>query len=383
MPRKTLNVLAYLILNRRRAPTRDTIAFALFPDEDEDTARAALRRNLMHLMQALPDARAFIDVDAERIAWNLEAPAHVDVVAFERAVGAGRDADAIAEYAGPLLPTIYDEWTTADRERLRDSFHAALSRTIALDRSRRNYDTATATAHRLLDDDPWREDIVRQLMAIRYESGNRAGALAVFERFAAMLRAELRTDPMAETRALRDALLRGVPLATSEPASAVRPELKAFDVALPFVGREASMQRGRVAWQSAGDGRPQVLFVSGEAGVGKSRFTTELVRLAEREGGFIARGYTAAGGEREPYEAFFEAFHGAPSLLEERAGVILADDRAARLRFFESVRRHLVSRPARGRWCSCSKICTGQARRRSNCLTLLPVASRAHPCCSS
>ena len=53
LPRKTLNVLAYLILNRRRAPTRDTIAFALFPDDDEETARGALRRNLSYLLQTL------------------------------------------------------------------------------------------------------------------------------------------------------------------------------------------------------------------------------------------------------------------------------------------------------------------------------------------
>ena len=32
----------------------------------------------------------------------------------------GRDDDALTEYAGPLLPTLYDEWTTADRERLRE-----------------------------------------------------------------------------------------------------------------------------------------------------------------------------------------------------------------------------------------------------------------------
>jgi len=217
LPRKTLNVLAYLILNRRRAPTRDTIAFALFPDDEEETARGALRRNLSYLLQALPDGRQFIDADAERVAWNADAPAHVDVVAFEQAMSEGRLADAIAEYTGQLLPTIYDEWATADRERLRDAFHEALSRTVAGDRSRRSFDAATAGAHRLLDEDPWREDIVRQLMAIRYEAGDRAGALLVFERFAALLRGEMHTEPMPETFALREAVLRGARLATSEP----------------------------------------------------------------------------------------------------------------------------------------------------------------------
>jgi len=341
LPRKTLNVLAYLILNRRRAPTRDTIAFALFPDDEEETARGALRRNLSYLLQALPDGRQFIDADAERVAWNADAPAHVDVVAFEQAMSEGRLADAIAEYTGQLLPTIYDEWATADRERLRDAFHEALSRTVAGDRSRRSFDAATAGAHRLLDEDPWREDIVRQLMAIRYEAGDRAGALLVFERFAALLRGEMHTEPMPETFALREAVLRGARLATSEPQRSAGPAVGGSESGLPFVGRDAAMERAHHAWQSAADGSAGVLFVSGEAGVGKSRFATELVRVAEREGAFIVRGYTSSGGEQQPYEVFMDALQGAPALLDELARTTLSDDRAARLRLFDAVRRRL------------------------------------------
>ena len=57
LPRKTLNVLGYLILNRARPVTRDSIAFALFPDEDEEKARTSLRRNLSYLLSALPDGK--------------------------------------------------------------------------------------------------------------------------------------------------------------------------------------------------------------------------------------------------------------------------------------------------------------------------------------
>lgn len=341
LPRKTLNVLAYLVLNRRRAPTRDTIAFALFPDDDEETARGALRRNLSYLLGALPDGRAFIDADAERVAWKNGSPAQVDVIAFELAMSEGRHADAIAQYAGQLLPTIYDEWTTADRERLRDAFHEALSQTVASDRSRRSYDAATSAARRLLDDDPWREDIVRQLIAIRYEAGDRAGALATFERFAAMLRREMQSEPMPETFAVRDAVLRGAQLATSEPQRLLTVTTHGSDLAPPFVGREAAMERAHAAWQSAANGRARVLFVSGEAGVGKSRFATELVRIAEREGAFILRGYTSSGGEQQPYQAFMDALHGGPELLDEQTRTTLSDDGAARLRLFDAVRRRL------------------------------------------
>jgi DNA-binding SARP family transcriptional activator len=339
LPRKTLHVLSYMILNRRRPATRDSVAFDLFPEEEEERARGSLRRNLSYLLTALPEGRQFLSVDAERIAWNPDAPAHVDVIAFEDAVRAGRDDEAIAEYAGQLLPTIYDEWTTSDRDRLRDRFHEALVRTIARERSQRRFDAATALAHRLLEEDPWREDVVRQLISIRYEAGDRAGALAAFERFATKLRDEMAAEPMPETLALRDAVLRGARLATSEPRALADDAPQA--AGLPFVGRDAAMERARKSWHAAADGRAGVLFVAGEAGAGKSRFVTELARLVEREGGLVVRGYTSAGGEHRPYEAFVEALRDAPGLLDDHMGAALSDDRAARVRLFDSVRRRL------------------------------------------
>lgn len=343
LPRKTLHVLAYVILNRRRPLARDSVAFALFPDEDEERARSSLRRNLSYLLRSLPAGKRFLTIDAERIAWNPDAPATVDVIAFEQALRAGRDDAALAEYGGQLLPTVYDEWTVVDRERLRDLYHEALTRTIARERSQRKYEAATAYAHRLLEDDPWREDVLRLLMAIRHEAGDRAGALAALERFAQRLHDELGAEPMPETIALRDDVLRGARLPTSEPARA-SPSTSAVDAGLKFVGRDAAMESAREAWHAAADGRAGVLFVEGEAGSGKSRFVTELARLVESEGGVVLRGYTTSGGEHRPYEAFVDSLRTAPEVLDEHAGATLTDDRSARLRLFESVRRHLTQR---------------------------------------
>lgn len=340
LPRRTLQILAYVILNRRRPLARDTVAFDLFPDEDEERARASLRRNLSYLLGSLPDGKRFFDVASERIAWSLQAPARVDVIAFEEAVRDGRDADALAEYAGQLLPTLYDEWTVPERERLRDLYHEALVRSIGRERSARNFDAATAYAHRLLEDDPWREDVLRLLMTIRHETGDRAGALAAFERFAQRLRDELGADPMPETAALRDAVLRGIRLPSSEPPRAAH-AASVSEPGLSFVGRDAPMQTARTVWHAAGDGRPSVLFVEGEAGSGKSRFVTELARLIESEGGIVVRGYSSSGGEHRPYESFVDALRDTPGLLDEHAGAVITDDRAARLRLFESVRRRL------------------------------------------
>lgn len=366
LPRKTLNVLGYLILKSKRPPTRDAVAFALFPDEDEEKARGSLRRNLSYLLSSLPSINGgepFVIADTERVAWNPAAPAHVDVLAFERAIAEGRDDDALAEYAGQLLPTLYDDWTTADRERLREAANDALARIIARDRSLRKFDAATASAHRLLEDDPWREDIVRQLMAIRYEAGDRAGALATFAQFEARMRHEMGAEPMAETLALQEAILRGARLATSEPATPKRsPEFTELEIAaLPFVGREEPMRLAIERWHASADGRSGSLFITGEAGIGKSRFVAELARAVEREGGAAIIGETSAGGERRPYEAVIEALRYAAAarpgdtwralidnILDEQQHATLSDDRSARIRLFGAIQK-TVTELARAR----------------------------------
>jgi DNA-binding SARP family transcriptional activator len=360
LPRKTLNVLAYLILHARRPVNRDSVAFALFPDDDEDGARANLRRNLSYLISSLPPAEPgvpFVIANFEQLAWNARARVEIDVRAFERALAEGRDDDAIALYAGELLPTLYDDWTVAERVRLANLFHALLTRTISRERSLRHYERAAALARRLLEDDPWREDIIRQLMAIRYESGDRAGALAVYERFCATLRAEMNAEPMPETEALRLTVLRGTRLASSP--SPHRCEQHPGGPTLPFVGRTDAMATALERWHLAADGHPSVLFLSGRAGIGKSRLVCEISRAIEREGGIVVRGETTAGGEHRPYESFLEALKNATplrlrlrtaherdvwrnvldELLEEEAGPAPVDDRAARVRLFEAVRR--------------------------------------------
>ena len=352
LPRKTLDVLAYLILHRDRTLARESVAFTLFPDDEEELARNSLRRNLSYLLSSLPTAPAatpFILTDGKTIAWNVRAPATLDLDEFERAIADRRDADAIAIYAGELLPTLYTDWTMAERERLRAIFHDALLREVARLRSLRRFDDAAALAHTLLNDDPWREDVVRLLMAVRHEAGDRSGALAEFERFTTRLRMEMRTDPMPETVAVRDAVLRGATLPTSERARNARSDAAMeAELGLPFVGRGAAMDSALETWHRAADGRAGLLVVAGEAGIGKSRFVTELARAIEREGGRVIRGHTSANAERRPYEAFVDALHQRPrdesfdSLLEKHATAAVSDERAARVRLFEAVRREIA-----------------------------------------
>ena len=204
----TLAMLAHLVLQRGRAISRESLAFTLFPDVDEATALAELRRYLYLANKALPQrpGNPWLFIDAETVCWNDNADVFIDTVAFERlAADPETQAEAIDLYRGDLLADVYDDWVVRERERLRSRYLVILNESLDRHRAMRDFGSAIAFARRLLATDPWREDTLRSLMAIRYESGDTAGALAEFETFAKRLRTELSIAPMGETVAVRDA----------------------------------------------------------------------------------------------------------------------------------------------------------------------------------
>jgi DNA-binding SARP family transcriptional activator/tetratricopeptide (TPR) repeat protein len=314
-PPKALPLLAYLLLHRSGPTARDSIAFLLWPDEPEEAARANLRRHLYHLQRSLPPNadRPWILADGDMLQWNPSADADVDVARFEQLRDAGELEQAVDAYGGDLLEGVYDDWVVPERERLRAALMAALDDLVRKYRSRRDFGMAARFVGRLLEADPWREDAVRQLMSVRYEAGDRAGALQVFDHFKRALRAEMDVEPMPETLALRDAVLRQLPLADVAGAAIMSDETRPFD-ALPMVGREHEVEQLRSLWHRAARGHGSVVFIGGEAGIGKSRLAAELALVAETEGGRVLFGSTGSP-EGAPYQAVAQAFRQAVALL--------------------------------------------------------------------
>ena len=205
-------------------------------------------------------------------------------------------------------------------------------------RSNREVGAAIACAKRILATDPWREDTIRALLAIRYESGDTAGAIAEYEEFAKRLRDDLAIAPMPETVALRQAILRNEALPGSRevPLSVVDHEKGRRSISiLPFVARKRELNALHAIWGRAARGAGTFVLLSGEAGVGKTRLTAELARAAQSEGGRVLVGTTAAP-ESMPYQAIVEALRsGLPLLL---AGPPAPARRAALARMLPEVR---------------------------------------------
>jgi len=372
-PPKALPLLAYVLLNRAAPLNRDLLAFSLWPDESEDAARANLRRHLHLVLRALPEraGAAWIIGEGDSLRWNGGADEWFDVAVFEALLKDRRSLpQAIDVYAGDLLPNLYDDWVIAHRDRLRNGYLGALD-SLVDDRLRsRDFHAAVRYAEAMLACDPWRENALRQLMAARYNVGDRSGALAVFESFRRRLREEMEVEPMPETAALRDVIVRGEALPGDERAkpsaragsegSATAAIAARMRFVVPFVGRAREIASLRESWESAVEGRGKLVLVGGEAGIGKSRLAATFALDVEREGGRVLFGSTASP-ESAPYQAFADALRFAlplvaalriepvwlagiaeiiPELRLQRSdlpGIARADAERDRLRFFESL----------------------------------------------
>jgi DNA-binding SARP family transcriptional activator len=140
---------------------------------------------------------------------------------------------------------------------------------------------ALAAAERALDHaraattaDPLDEAAWRALMTAQVAAGAPAAALASYEQLRATLADELGTDPAPETQALHLSILRGAPAAPNDGG---------------FVGREGELGDLAGAWAGAVGGRPGLVLIGGEAGIGKTRLAQAVAELAGATGGLVAQ----------------------------------------------------------------------------------------------
>jgi DNA-binding SARP family transcriptional activator/tetratricopeptide (TPR) repeat protein len=142
-------------------------------------------------------------------------------------------------------------------------------------------DTARELAGAAIAADAVDEAAHRVLMSAEAARGEPARALAAYERLRVALAEEFGTDPAAETRQLHLRILR------EEPAPARRVPGPAALAEAPLAGRAGETSRLSGAWREAAAGRPALVLISGEAGIGKTRLAGAVVELAGRTGGVV------------------------------------------------------------------------------------------------
>src|SRR5579862_4868984 len=319
VPARCMGLLAMLAMRRGDPPARASLAAAMWPDELDVDARANLRRHLHLLLNALPKLQGidWIVATSRTMAWNDRSPAWIDVRAFEDALAdPQRKLEAIELYRGDLLEGSYDECLFEERERLRGLYVNACFDAAATARRDLRFRDAISLADRIVAMDEWREDALRLSMTLRYEAGDRSSSLAQFERFAKRLASEMGVAPMPETLAVRDAILTNAPLVGSASRSGVEESAEKGGARTPFVGRQSELATLDSAWRHAASGRGTVLFLGGEAGVGKSRLVSEFASAVSAQGGRALVGETS-NPQAYPYEPLVDALRRGLALILE------------------------------------------------------------------
>jgi DNA-binding SARP family transcriptional activator len=193
---------------------------------------------------------------------------------------AGRVLDVLG--AGESLPEDRDaDWARPARteaaELLRRTRQLAAEAALAT----ADAETARELTAAAIAADAYDEAAYRLLMRAEAALAQPARALAAYERLRVRLATDFGTDPAAQTRAVQLSILREEqPSATSASGAAAAPEST-----LPGRAAETTMLAG--AWREAVAGRPALVLISGEAGIGKTRLADELVELAGRTGGAV------------------------------------------------------------------------------------------------
>jgi serine/threonine-protein kinase len=205
---KRLALLAYLaITTPRRFYRRDALLAMFWPELDQGHARAALRRAIYFLRQALGDD-VIVGRGDEELAIQ-ESGFVSDVAGFEAALAAGNFAEAAELYQGDLLEGFYvsqapefERWLDLERVRLRDRAAGAVK--ALTDGAERKGDLAKAAvwAQRLTGLSPFDEVAFRRLAGLMEQSGDRAGILQAYDAFSARLKEAYEIEPSPETQQL-------------------------------------------------------------------------------------------------------------------------------------------------------------------------------------
>jgi DNA-binding SARP family transcriptional activator/predicted ATPase len=293
--RKALAILA-LLAAERRTYARSELAAMLWPDGDDDSARGALRRTLSTL-------RAAVDTDALVVDRNTvgldRSRTRVDLDDLER-LGGSDEVDALEAAAalarGPFLAGFnlrdspeFDDWRAARASSVERTVAAVLDRLGLAFEQVGDLAGARQAAGRRVDADPLDESAHVRLMEVLAASGDRGAALRQYRACVAILNRELAVLPLPETTARYEAIRDATP---PPSVAAVIPNDAARDEPPPMVGRDAALAAITAAREAATtDG--QVVVLSGEAGIGKTRLAEAAAADVRRAGGTViaARAY--------------------------------------------------------------------------------------------
>lgn len=264
----------------------------------------ALQGRISQLRKALGSGSIAAEGGGYRLTVD---PWSVDAVRFVRLADEGRaalddGAHSAAEeqltaclelWRGRALDEVADQgWAAAEVARLEERRLGAVEDLVDARLARGQDRELLAELEGRVAEHPLRERLRGQLMLALYRSGQQAAALESYRAGCELLREELGVDPGAPLRELHQRILQQDPDLALSATTAPAPESagadgEAWSAPPTVIGREVEFGTLAAGWQRVQAGRGEMLFVTGEPGVGKSLLVSSLTTRV-REAGFGA-----------------------------------------------------------------------------------------------
>lgn len=218
LTRVTQSLLIYLLLGRGKLHNRDVLANLFWGDQDMQHARNCLSTTLWRLRLAfkkegvqsedyivssesgeigfIPRGEYWLDLAIfdENITHLLRKPvkdsSFTDVQTLE---------ECLEENSGELLEGMYEDWALRAREHKHLLYLDGLSYLLQYYKLHQEIEKALGIGQRILERDPLREEVHREMIQMYASLGRRALALKQYESCRRLLADELGIQPMPET----------------------------------------------------------------------------------------------------------------------------------------------------------------------------------------
>ncbi len=283
--------------------TRELLSSLLWPDAEEARGRTNLRRTLVYVRQGF--GRDVEVVRATGSTLTLASGVATDLQLVRQALEAqsspARLAEAVAVWRGELLEGVQadgeemDAWLAQQREHWSQRLALACER-LAAARSRAGDGAGALDAvETWLERDPLAETAHRERIRIHLARGDGPAALEAYERCADLLQRELGIRPSPATREVAERAREGETEAGAAQPQA-RPEV-------PMLGREGEHTALAEAFERAAGGSAEIVLITGEAGIGKTRLLREFVVWARAHGAEVLEVRPFPSARRIAYQA--------------------------------------------------------------------------------
>jgi DNA-binding SARP family transcriptional activator len=221
LTRSISNLLGFLLLHRYHLFSRDVLAGIFWGNQSEEQARRCLNTAIWRLRgslepEGIPKGTYLLTSALGEIGFNRDSDHWLDVAAFEDKITpilaknsrqinieeAGQLETAVLLYEREFLEGFYDDWAVRERERLRLLLIKTLMHLMYFKIESEAYEDGLIYGQKILDLDPIREEIHREMMRLYMKSGRRSLAIRQFETCRRLLAEELDILPMEDTRKL-------------------------------------------------------------------------------------------------------------------------------------------------------------------------------------